>query len=55
MANQLLGALEVRTVIALLQRHPDLEFHFLIDSPAQLAAIDGVCGGGRCRRASSPP
>ncbi len=42
MANQLLGALEVRTVIGLLRRHPDLEFHFLIDSPAQLAAIEAA-------------
>ena len=42
MANQLLGALEVRTVIGLLQRNPDLEFHFLVDSPAQLAAIEAV-------------
>jgi len=42
MANQLLGALEVRTVIGLLRRHPDLEFHFLVDSPAQLAAIEAT-------------
>src|SRR5436190_6822672 len=32
MANQLLGALEVRTVIGLLRRHRDLDFHFLVDS-----------------------
>src|SRR5450755_992408 len=30
MANQLLGALEVRTVIDLQKRHQDLEFHFLL-------------------------
>ena len=42
MANQLLGALEVRTVIGLLRRHPDLEFHFLIDAAAQLAAIEAA-------------
>ena len=42
MANQLLGALEVRTVIGLLRRHPDLEFHFLVDSLAQLAAIEAA-------------
>ena len=42
MANQLLGALEVRTVIDLLRQHPDLEFHFLVDSLAQLAAIEAV-------------
>src|SRR5450755_4937257 len=30
MANQLLGALEVRTVIGLQKQHPDLEFHFLL-------------------------
>ena len=48
MANQLLGALEVRAVIGLLRRHPDLEFHFLVDSPAQLAAIEAAA-------ASDPP
>ena len=48
MANQLLGALEVRTVIGLLRRHSDLEFHFLVDSPAQLAAIEAAA-------ASEPP
>ena len=48
MANQLLGALEVRTVIGLLRRHRDLDFHFLVDSPAQLAAIEGAA-------ASEPP
>jgi hypothetical protein len=40
MANQLLGALEVRAVVDLLRQHPDLEFHFLVDSLAQLAAIE---------------
>ena len=45
MANQLLGALEVRGVIDLLKRHPDLEFHFLVDSPAQLAAIESIAAG----------
>ncbi len=42
MANQLLGAAEVATVIRLREAHPDLEFHFLIDSPAQLAAIEAA-------------
>jgi D-serine dehydratase len=42
MANQLLGALEVRTVIGLLREHADLDFHFLVDSPAQLAAIEAA-------------
>ncbi|HWK84119.1 MAG TPA: amino acid deaminase [Caldimonas sp.] len=42
MANQLLGALEVRTVIDQLEQHPDLEFHFLLDSLAQLAAIEAA-------------
>jgi D-serine dehydratase len=42
MANQLLGALEVRTVIDLQKRHQDLEFHFLVDSLAQLAAIEAT-------------
>ena len=42
MANQLVGASEIRAVIELQQRHPDLEFHFLIDSSAQLAAIEAA-------------
>ena len=42
MANQLLGALEVRTVTGLLRRHPALEFHFLVDSLAQLDAIEAA-------------
>ncbi|MEP7083764.1 MAG: amino acid deaminase [Betaproteobacteria bacterium] len=42
MANQLLGAMEIRTVIELQRRHPELEFHFLIDSTEQLAAIEAV-------------
>src|SRR5438552_17808105 len=42
MANQLLGAAEVGTVIRLREAHPDVEFHFLIDSQAQLAAIEDI-------------
>ena len=42
MANQLLGAAEVGTVIRLREEHPDLEFHFLVDSQAQLAAIEDI-------------
>ncbi len=42
MANQLLGAAEVGAVIGLREEHPDLEFHFLIDSLAQLASIADV-------------
>ena len=42
MANQLLGALEIRSVIELQRRHRDLEFHFLIDSIEQLQAIEAV-------------
>ena len=42
MANQLLGRAEVGTVIHLLEAHPDLEFHFLIDSHAQLTSIERV-------------
>ena len=42
MANQLVGASEIRAVIELQQRHPDLEFHFLIDSSAQLLTIEAV-------------
>ena len=48
MANQLLGAREVSTVSGLQARHPDLEFHFLIDSLAQLAAIEATA-------AATPP
>src|SRR2546425_11368996 len=42
MANQLLGAAEVGAVIRMQKEHPDLEFHFLIDSQAQLAAIENT-------------
>ncbi|MDQ2963322.1 MAG: amino acid deaminase [Pseudomonadota bacterium] len=42
MANQLLGEAEVGAVIRLHHEHPHLEFHFLIDSLAQLASIEHV-------------
>lgn len=42
MANQLLGDAEVTSVLALQAAHPDLEFHFLVDSIAQLEAIEAV-------------
>ncbi|HWZ71300.1 MAG TPA: amino acid deaminase [Casimicrobiaceae bacterium] len=42
MANQLLGRAEVGAVIRLHEAHPDLEFHFLVDSRAQLAAIENL-------------
>ena len=42
MANQLLGTAEVGAVIRLVSTHPDLEFHFLIDSLAQLASIENL-------------
>ena len=45
MANQLLGDAEVGAVIALLAAHPDLEFHFLVDSVAQLEAIEAAAAG----------
>src|SRR6266478_8248140 len=45
MANQLLGETEVATVIHLRETYPDLEFHFLIDSLAQLAAIEAAAVG----------
>src|ERR1019366_2874399 len=44
MANQLLGRAEVGAVIRLQESHPDLEFHFLIDSQAQLASIESIAG-----------
>ena len=54
MANQLLGAPRCGAVIRLQEAHPDLEFHFLIDSLAQLASIE-ECRRDRSRcRASSP-
>jgi D-serine dehydratase len=46
MANQLLGTLEVGTTVALLKQHPDLEFHFLVDSLAQLVAIEAAAATG---------
>ncbi len=45
MANQLLGSAEVAAVIRLRETHPELEFHFLIDSLAQLAAIEAAGAG----------
>jgi D-serine dehydratase len=45
MANQLLGAAEVAMVIRLREAHPELEFHFLLDSRAQLAAIEAAAAG----------
>jgi len=40
MANQLLGRSAVREVVRLRETHHDLEFHFLIDSEAQLRLIE---------------
>ncbi|HTP99747.1 MAG TPA: amino acid deaminase [Casimicrobiaceae bacterium] len=40
MANQLLGEAAVAEVVRLLASHPDLEFYFLVDSLAQLRAIE---------------
>ena len=39
MANQLVGQRDVLAVIALLKRHPDLDFSFLVDSEAELAIL----------------
>jgi D-serine dehydratase len=50
MANQLLGSAEVAAVIRLQQSHPDLEFHFLIDSQAQLASIENIAGSQKLSR-----
>ena len=46
MANQLLGAAEVGAVIRLQEAYPDLEFHFLVDSVDQLAAIEVAASAG---------
>src|ERR1700704_1679078 len=50
MANQLLGSAEVGAVIRLQESHPDLEFHFLIDSQAQLASIENIAGSQKMSR-----
>jgi D-serine dehydratase len=50
MANQLLGAAEVGAVIRLQEEHPDLEFHFLVDSQAQLTAIEHVAASQKMSR-----
>ena len=50
MANQLLGAAEVGAVIRLREEHPDLEFHFLIDSQAQLASIEHIAASQKMSR-----
>jgi D-serine dehydratase len=44
MANQLVGDREIAEVIRLCELHPDLEFHFLVDSLAQLALIEAEAG-----------
>lgn len=50
MANQLLGAAEVGAVVHLQESHPELEFHFLIDSNAQLASIESLVASQRMSR-----
>src|SRR5436190_3854019 len=50
MANQLLGAAEVGAVIRLREEHPDLEFHFLIDSQVQLASIERLAASQKMSR-----
>jgi D-serine deaminase-like pyridoxal phosphate-dependent protein len=50
MANQLLGAAEVAAVIRLREEHPDLEFHFLIDSQDQLASIEQLAASQKMSR-----
>src|SRR5712691_6075635 len=50
MANQLLGAAEVGAVMSLHEAHPDLEFHFLIDSQAQLATIEKLAAPQKMSR-----
>jgi len=42
MANQLIGDAEIGGVVALQDSNRDLEVHFLVDSPAQLAAIEAA-------------
>src|SRR6202162_2320336 len=50
MANQLLGAVEVGAVIRLHEANPDLEFHFLVDSLAQLASIEQIAASQKMSR-----
>jgi len=50
LANQLLGRAEVGAVIRLQDAHPDLEFHFLIDSLAQLTAIENLAAAQKMSR-----
>jgi D-serine dehydratase len=50
MANQLLGTAEVGAAIRLVSAHPDLELHFLIDSLAQLAAIENIAESQKLSR-----
>jgi D-serine dehydratase len=50
MCNQLIGSAEVGAVIRLQEEHPDLEFHFLLDSRAQLASIVSLAGSQRMSR-----
>src|SRR5947207_13150974 len=50
MANQLLGGAEVGAVIRLVSAHPDLEFHFLIDSLAQLASVENIAESQKLSR-----
>src|ERR1700704_6579119 len=50
MANQLLGAAEVGAVIRLHEDYPDLEFHFLVDSLAQLASIERLAASQKMSR-----
>jgi D-serine dehydratase len=50
MANQLPGAAKVGAVIRLREEHPDLEFHFLIDSQAQLASIEHLAASPKMSR-----
>jgi D-serine dehydratase len=50
MANQLLGNAEVGAVIRLQESDSDLEFHFLIDSLAQLASLEKRAGSEKLSR-----
>ena len=50
MANQLLGAAEVGAVIRLHEANADLEFHFLVDSQAQLTSIEHLAESQKMSR-----
>ena len=50
MANQLVGRRDIVAVIGLLDRHPDLDFNFLVDSEAELEILAALAAAYRLER-----